>query len=121
MFRSLTKTAILVTLIALVSACGPAATVVGPTAAATPPAAAGAPPTATAVPPTATIVPPTATAAPSTASPADVPPLGSGMIAFSSRREGTNGTDIYVMNADGTNQTRLTDTTALDGIPVWSP
>ncbi|HEY7591316.1 MAG TPA: hypothetical protein VH723_10000, partial [Candidatus Limnocylindrales bacterium] len=42
-----------------------------------------------------------------------------GLIAFASSRTG-NG-DIYVMNADGTGQTRLTSHAAIDGEPAWSP
>jgi hypothetical protein len=106
-FRSLTKTAILVTLITLVSACGPVATV--------------APPTATAVPPTATVAPPTAAAVPLTASPADLPPFDNGTIAFSTRRDGTNGTDVYVMNADGTDQRQLTNNPRDDLVSDFSP
>src|ERR671913_532983 len=33
----------------------------------------------------------------------------------------TYATDIYVMNADGTEETRLTDNAAEDGWPSWSP
>ena len=40
-------------------------------------------------------------------------------IAFSSRRDGNN--EIYVMNADGSGQTRLTDHEAYDVYPHWSP
>jgi len=32
-----------------------------------------------------------------------------------------NGYEIYVMNADGTEQTRLTNDPALDSSPSWSP
>jgi Tol biopolymer transport system component len=44
-------------------------------------------------------------------------------IAFSSLREGAfeAGSDIYVMNADGTGRIRLTDTSHVDGEPAWSP
>ena len=42
-----------------------------------------------------------------------------GRIAFDSLRDG-NG-EIYVMNADGSGQTRLTDNPASDGSPSWSP
>ena len=42
-----------------------------------------------------------------------------GKIAFRSDRDG-NG-EIYVMNADGTNQTRLTNNSAEDIWPSWSP
>lgn len=40
-------------------------------------------------------------------------------IAFSSDRDGNF--QIYVMNADGSAPTRLTDNTAHDGAPAWSP
>ena len=40
-------------------------------------------------------------------------------LAFTSDRDGNS--EIYVMNADGTGQTRLTDNTLDDGSPVWSP
>ena len=40
-------------------------------------------------------------------------------IAFSSARDGNH--DIYVMNADGSNRTRLTDNSAIDLNPSWSP
>jgi Tol biopolymer transport system component len=40
-------------------------------------------------------------------------------ITFSSNRDGNF--EIYVMNTDGTNQTRLTNNSASDGNPVWSP
>ena len=42
-----------------------------------------------------------------------------GVIAFTSARDGNN--EIYVMNADGSGQTRLTDHSALDMSPEWSP
>lgn len=47
-------------------------------------------------------------------------------IAFTSNRDGTNGiheenNEIYVMNSDGTNQTRLTNNSVSDESPVWSP
>jgi len=29
--------------------------------------------------------------------------------------------EVYVMNSDGSNQTRLTDNPALDGVPAWAP
>jgi Tol biopolymer transport system component/putative intracellular protease/amidase len=50
------------------------------------------------------------------------PPLeggGDGLIAFVSDRDG-NG-EIYVMNADGSNQRRLTHFRNFDGVPTWSP
>jgi Tol biopolymer transport system component len=40
-------------------------------------------------------------------------------IAFGSKRDG-NG-EIYVMNADGSEQRRLTNNPAIDGRPSWSP
>ena len=40
-------------------------------------------------------------------------------IAFTSTRDGNS--EIYVMNADGTNQTRLTNNTAFDAWPSFSP
>ena len=41
------------------------------------------------------------------------------MIVFSSIRDGNE--EIYVMNADGSNQINLTDNPARDIIPSWSP
>jgi TolB protein len=43
----------------------------------------------------------------------------SSLIAFSSNRDGKD--EIYVMNADGSNQTRLTNNPAFDFAPAWSP
>ena len=43
----------------------------------------------------------------------------SGKIVFQSGRDGN--LEIYVMNADGTNQTRLTNNSATDANPSWSP
>jgi Tol biopolymer transport system component len=40
-------------------------------------------------------------------------------IAFSSNRDGQ--WEIYVMNSDGTGQTRLTNNTANDWFPAWGP
>src|SRR6266702_1791405 len=42
-----------------------------------------------------------------------------GKIAFTSNRDGNS--EIYVMNADGTGATRLTNNAAIDGDPAWSP
>jgi Tol biopolymer transport system component len=42
-------------------------------------------------------------------------------VAFVSDREGNWDWEIYVMNADGTGLTNLTDNPALDFNPVWSP
>jgi Tol biopolymer transport system component len=41
------------------------------------------------------------------------------MIAFASTRD--NNHNIYVMNADGSGQTRLTRNAAPDFSPAWSP
>src|SRR5687768_12703256 len=46
-------------------------------------------------------------------------PGGNGKIAFVSTRDG-NG-EIYVMDADGSEQTRLTSNAAFDFFPAWSP
>ena len=83
-------------------------------------------PTATPVPtptPTPTPVPtPTPTPTP-TATSADNDssswPLDGSKIAFSSNRDGN--LEIYVMDADGSNQTRLTDNSADNYVPSWSP
>src|SRR2546426_9074781 len=40
-------------------------------------------------------------------------------IVFTSLRDGNM--EIYVMNSDGANQTRLTNNPANDGDPAWSP
>ena len=42
-----------------------------------------------------------------------------GHIAFRSYVDGN--ADIYVINADGSNQTRLTDSPEFDSMPRWSP
>lgn len=42
-----------------------------------------------------------------------------GKIAFQSNRDGNF--EIYVMNADGSNQTRLTNNSASDVYAAWSP
>ena len=48
------------------------------------------------------------------------PPTGSiSNIVFSSDRDGNS--EIYIMDIDGTNQTRLTNNSASDDEPVWSP
>jgi hypothetical protein len=43
----------------------------------------------------------------------------SSYIAFTSNRDGND--EIYVMDADGSNQQRLTDNSAIDRQPSWSP
>jgi len=62
--------------------------------------------------PTPTPVPPTAALPPLTGS-------GGGRIAFESKRDGNY--EIYVMNADGTDQRRLTRDPHEDEHPAWSP
>jgi dipeptidyl aminopeptidase/acylaminoacyl peptidase len=57
-------------------------------------------------------------AVPGTARPAF--PGVNGKIAFSSDRDGNSGGEVYVMNADGSAQTRLTTATGEDQYPVWS-
>lgn len=42
-----------------------------------------------------------------------------GKIAFTNNRDGN--VEIYVMNSDGSAQTRLTNNVAFDGDPAWSP
>ncbi len=58
--------------------------------------------------PTRTPIPPTAT-----------PDQGADRIAFASYRDGNS--EIYVMNADGSDQTRLTSNAAADEFPTWLP
>jgi Tol biopolymer transport system component/pimeloyl-ACP methyl ester carboxylesterase len=118
-------------------------TAVEPTAAPAPPTATAAPPTPTtmSLPPTATAVPPTptetvthpptrtATPTPTetaTPLPTDTPtplaPLsgsGGGVIAFTSERDGNS--EIYIMNADGSEQRRLTHHPFSDTSSTWSP
>ncbi len=47
------------------------------------------------------------------------PPLAQGKIAFDSDRDGN--WEIYVMDADGSNPTNLTNNPAEDHFPAWSP
>jgi Tol biopolymer transport system component len=47
-------------------------------------------------------------------------PGENGKIAFSSQRDG-DYYEIYVMDADGSNPTRLTNNASLDSYPSWSP
>jgi Tol biopolymer transport system component len=42
-------------------------------------------------------------------------------IAFTSSRDGLSDTELYVMNVDGSNQTRLTDNANDDRYSTWSP
>jgi Tol biopolymer transport system component len=46
-------------------------------------------------------------------------PGANGRIVFASNRDGAQ--DVYVMAADGTGQTRLTDAAGDDEYPMWSP
>ena len=46
-------------------------------------------------------------------------PGENGQIAFDSFRDGNF--EIYVMNPDGSEQTRLTNNEAFDVVPSWSP
>jgi hypothetical protein len=46
-------------------------------------------------------------------------PGTNGKIAFHSNRDGNS--EIYVMDADGSRQTNLTNHTAFDILPAWSP
>src|SRR6059036_42406 len=51
---------------------------------------------------------------------AALPPLrANGKIAFTSDRDGNQ--EIYLMNPDGTNQTRLTSNSIVDDHAMWSP
>jgi Tol biopolymer transport system component len=54
-----------------------------------------------------------------TIAPVADPPPGMNRIAFESNRDGN--LEIYVMNADGSAQTRLTTNPAADSNPAWSP
>ena len=89
-------------------------TPVPPTATATPTSTS----TPTPVPPTSTPtpVPPTATPTPT---PRIVHDFQSGRIAFESTRNGNS--DIYVINADGTDLRQLTVHPEWDHAPAWSP
>jgi TolB protein len=55
---------------------------------------------------------PTPTANPTPAAPA------TGRIAFASNRDGN--AEVYVMNADGSEEVNLTNNPAGDGSPAWS-
>ena len=46
-------------------------------------------------------------------------PIGTDAIVFRSERDGNS--EIYIMNADGSGQTRLTNDPADDRFPSWSP
>ena len=49
------------------------------------------------------------------------PPVSCGRIAFTSTRDGAPNADIYVMNADGSGQTNITNSPALESSAAWSP
>ncbi|GEM_PF-413927 len=68
---------------------------------------------------TGTSVAPTATATLTSTPTPTRTPASTGKIAFVSNRDGNN--EIYVMNADGSGQTRLTYNPANDLSPAWSP
>jgi Tol biopolymer transport system component len=82
-----------------------------------------APPTATTFTAPATLAPTSTSTATATATaiptPTQLPFVGMGQIAFISDRDGSP--EIYVMNADGSGQTRLTINSAYEFDPVWSP
>lgn len=107
MFKLFAQTIVLITLMTLISACGPAATPLPPTATAVP-APASATPTSAPDSPQATVT------APSTAAPAP-----EGQIVFYSERDGN--AEIYVMAPDGSALQRLTQNDADDMTPAWSP
>jgi len=64
--------------------------------------------------------PPTAPTPTPTPVPAPVPAPDYSKIFFASDRDDGYG-EIYVMDVDGSNQTRLTDSPAWSGNPSWSP
>lgn len=100
-------------------------TTVLPTDTPVPPTSPSVLPTDTPVPPTDPPVLPTNTPLPPTSTPTVPPPTptrrpaGVGQIAFVSNRDGND--EIYVMNPDGSNQRRLTNTPGEDWHPAWSP
>jgi Tol biopolymer transport system component len=76
-------------------------------------------PTTPPLAPTLTLVPPT----PTSILPTSTPPLPVddmvGLIAYASDQDGDF--EIWVMNADGSDQYKLTDNNAMDISPAWSP
>ena len=68
-----------------------------------------------------TTAPVEATATSEVIAPTEEPtePVVTEKIAFTSDRDGNS--DIYVMDADGSGVTRLTDNPANDSSPAWSP
>ncbi|MEY2490841.1 MAG: hypothetical protein QOC70_2783 [Verrucomicrobiota bacterium] len=70
--------------------------------------------------PTSTPAPtPTPTPTPSPVPTPFLPPAGNGKIVFNASRDGN--VEIYVMDSDGSNQTRLTNNPAFDTEAAWSP
>ena len=67
--------------------------------------------------PTASIIQPTPTALPTTSTPPNNHAFG--LIAYSSDQDGDF--EIWLMNADGSEQRKLTDNNAMDISPAWSP
>jgi len=63
---------------------------------------------------------PTAAASGDGATPLPTPTVA-GTIAYSNRAKGAMNPDIYVVNADGTGLTQLTDDPGADAHPSWSP
>src|SRR5882724_6848758 len=51
--------------------------------------------------------------------PANAKHFFNGKIAFASNRDGDS--EIFTMNADGTNQLQLTNNVSADNTPAWSP
>ncbi len=49
----------------------------------------------------------------------DTPIVRVGKLAFVSNRDGNN--EVYLMNADGSGLTQLTNSPAIDAQPAWSP
>ena len=130
-YKGIAAMMIVLTLAAGCVAAEPTATPVPPTATVTPTPL---PPTNTPIPPTETATPtettsltpsqtplPTETPTP-TSTPIPLPPLSgsdAGLIAYSSDQDGDF--EIWVMNADGSGQRKLTDNNATDWSPAWSP
>ena len=75
-------------------------------------------PAPTATPTPAPVIAPMPTATP-TPTPTPTPPSLEGKVAFASDRDGDF--EIYVMDADGSNLTQLTDNDFSDRRPAWSP
>ncbi len=101
-----------------------------PTATATPATTRTHTPTPTATTtPTATSTPAPPTDTPTTTIAAAPPPIsgvppgncGGGRIAFTSDRDGSYYSNIYVMNSDGSSVVRLTNNQVYESSPVWSP